>query len=76
MTKEKSQIKSCLFCYKATDHNIEPYYLKSTLSTQALEWRQTTPLKHNAPTENGEMAAFYMQIFMDIARNISLMKLN
>ena len=74
MTKEKNQIKSCLFCYKATDHNIEPYYLKSTLSTRVTS--NNKPLKHNAPTENGETAAFYMQIFMDIARNISLTKLN
>ena len=74
MTKEKSQIKSCLFCYKATDHNIEPYYLKSTSSTRVTS--NNKPLKHNAPTENGEMAAFYMQIFMDIAHNISLTKRN
>ena len=62
MTKEKSQTKSCLFCYKATDHNIGQYYLKSTSSTRVTS--NNKPLKHYAPTENGEMAAFYMQIFM------------
>ena len=51
MTKEKSQIKSCLFWYKVTDHNIEPYYLKSTLSTRVTS--NNKPLKHNAPTGNG-----------------------
>ena len=34
------------------------------------------PLELYAPTENGEMVAFYMQIFMDVAHNISLTKLN
>ena len=52
----------CLFCYKATDHNIEPYYLMSTLSTRATS--NNKPLKHYAPTENSEMVAFYMQIFI------------
>ena len=37
MAKEKNQTKSCLFRYEATDHNTEPYYLKSTSSTRALE---------------------------------------
>ena len=74
MTKEKSQTRSCLFCYKATDRNIQPYYLKSTSSTRVAS--NNKPLKHNGPTENGEMAAFYIEIFMDIVPNISLTKLN
>ena len=34
----------------------------STLSTRATS--NNKPLKHYAPTENSEMAAFYMQIFI------------
>ena len=74
MAKEKSQTKSCLFRHEATYHNIEPYYLESTSSTRVTS--SNKPLKLYAPTENGEMAAFYMQIFMDVAHNISLTKLN
>ena len=41
MAKEKSQIKSCLFRYEATDHNIEPCYLDSTSSTRVTSKQQT-----------------------------------
>ena len=79
MTKEKSKTIPCLFCYKATDHSIEPYYLLKPMRRQKIvKWRPSTCkfswyIAYNfAPTKLNSNQIFYTQTIGGRAFHLNL----